>query len=171
MPLKTSDIAKIGVLAAIVFIATFINIMLPISAKGGLVHLGTPVSVIAVLVFGRRNGTLAGAIGMTMFDILGGFAIWAPITLIARLGLGYILGTFAFSKQRQGNSWLFNSIGLILGGLFMVATYYVGEALLYGNWIAPLGSVVGDVTQIILSFILGFPIAIILKRSLKNSLA
>lgn len=167
MKISTSELVKIGMLSAFVFVATMINIMLPFSAKGGLVHLGTPVSVIAVLVFGRRIGTLSGAIGMTLFDVLGPFAVWAPFTLIARLGLGYILGTFAFAKNRQGNNLPYNTIGLILGGIFMIAIYYMGEAIIYGNWIAPLASIPGDTLQIILSFIIGFPISIALKRSIR----
>lgn len=167
MKITTSELTKIGMLSGLVFIATMINVMLPFSGKGGLVHLGTPVSVIAVLVFKRRIGTLSGAIGMTLFDLMGAYAVWAPFTLIARLGLGYILGTIAFAKGRKGNNWMYNTIGLILGGIFMIAVYYIGEALIFGNWIAPVASIPGDVLQIILSFMIGFPISIILKRALR----
>lgn len=165
MKFSTKDIVYIGLLSCLVIVATFINFVIPIGGgQGALVHLGTTVSVIAVLVFKTRIGTLSGAIGMTLFDILGGWAIWAPATLIARLGLGYILGKCAFSNHRDANNWWFNFLGLVLGGLFMIAIYYVYEAILYSNWIIALGSIPANVLQLVLALVIGFPLSFVLKK-------
>lgn len=50
----------------------FINIRLPIG-QGGLIHLGNvPLFLIAIL-FGKKIGALAGAFGMGLFDLMGGW--------------------------------------------------------------------------------------------------
>lgn len=165
MSLKTSEIVRVGILSAIVIIATFINVTLPLSSKGGLVHLGTPVAVICILVYGRKIGTLSSTIGMTLFDILAGYAIWAPITFVARLGFGYILGTVAFSKGRNADSLVFNIIGIVLAGLYMIVAYYIGEALIISSWIVALPSIIGDTIQVVFAIIVGLPVAKILKKA------
>lgn len=165
MKFSTKDIVYVGLLSCLVIIATFINIIIPLGGgQGALLHFGTTVSVIAVLVFGRRIGTLSGAIGMTLFDILGGWAIWAPATLISRLGLGYILGTLAFSNHRKANNWWYNFLGVILGGIFMIAIYYIYEVILYSNWIVALGSIPANALQLVLAIVVGFPLSFVLKK-------
>lgn len=167
MKFKVNEIVYIGVLSGLVLIGTFINIMLPFASQGGLVHLGTPIAVIATIIYGRKIGTASGAIGMTIFDILGGWFIWAPATFVARLGLGYLLGSVAFSNNKNGDSFVYNLIGLILGGLWMILIYYLFEAILYNNWVAALGSIPGNATQLVLAAVIGIPIGMILKRYIK----
>ncbi|MDF9866516.1 putative membrane protein [Bacilli bacterium PM5-3] len=169
MKFKVSEIVSVGVLSCLVLIGSFINIMLPFASQGGLVHFGTTIAVISVVVYGRKVGTLSGAIGMSLFDILGGWLIWAPATAIARLGLGYIMGTISYAKEKNGKSYLYNLIGLICGGAWMVLVYYLFEAILYNNWIAPLGSIPGNVSQLVLAAVVGIPIGLILKKYIKVS--
>ena len=167
MKFKVNEIVYIGILSGLVLVGTFINVMLPFASQGGLVHFGTPIAVVATIVYGRKIGTAAGAIGMTIFDIMGGWFIWAPATFVARLGLGYILGSVAFSNNKNGDSFIYNLAGLILGGVWMLVIYYLFEAILYNNWVAALGSIPGNATQLILAAVIGIPIGMILKRYIK----
>ena len=169
MKFKVSEIVSIGVLSCLVLIGTFINIQLPIASQGGLVHFGTAIAVIAVIVYGRKVGMLAGAIGMTLFDILGGWFLWAPATFVARIGLGFILGTIAYLNNKNGKSFLNNFIGLVAGGLWMVFVYYVFESVLYNNWIAAIGSIPGNVSQLVLAAVVGIPCGMLLKKYIKTS--
>ena len=57
--IKTLDLIMTAMLVALVFIATvFVNIKLPISANGGLVHLGTAMLFIASILYGPKRGLL-----------------------------------------------------------------------------------------------------------------
>ena len=68
---QAKDFALNGVLIALVFIATyFIQIRLPISINGGLVHLGNVVLFTIAILFGRQKGAIAGAFGMGIFDVI-----------------------------------------------------------------------------------------------------
>ena len=162
---KTFDLIITAMLVALVFVSTFfLNIKLPIASNGGLVHLGTAMLFIASILFGPKKGALAGAIGMGLFDIVGGWLVWAPITIVSRGLQGYIVGKIAWSKGRKGNSIVFNLIATIVSMPFMIAVYYIGEGILYGNWIAPLASIPGDLVQNILGIIIAVPICVALKK-------
>lgn len=162
---KTFDLILTAMLIALVFVSTFfLNIKLPIASNGGLVHLGTAMLFIASILFGPKKGALAGAIGMGIFDIVGGWLVWAPITFVARGLQGYIVGKIAWSKDRKGNSVALNLIATIISVPFMVAVYYIGEGILYGNWIQPLASIPGDLTQNVLGIIIAIPICVTLKK-------
>ena len=95
---KTFDLVLTAILATLVLVSTlFINIKLPIG-QGGLIHLGTSMLFITAILFGPKKGALAGAIGMGLFDVLGGWLIWAPITIVARALQGFIVGKIAWSN-------------------------------------------------------------------------
>ena len=74
----------------------FVNIRLPIAANGGLVHLGNVPLFVAAAVLGRRPAALSGAVGMALFDLISGWAVWAPGTFIIvgcmGLAAGAIMG-------------------------------------------------------------------------------
>ncbi|MCP1490433.1 putative membrane protein [Peribacillus frigoritolerans] len=162
---KTMDLIITAMLIALVFLSTFfLNIKLPIAANGGLVHLGTAMLFIASILFGPKKAALAGAIGMGLFDIVGGWTLWAPITIVARGLQGYLVGKIALSKGRNGTSIAFNVIATIVSIPFMIAVYYIGEGILYGNWIAPLASIPGDLVQNILGIIVAVPVCVALKK-------
>ncbi|MFT9493519.1 ECF transporter S component [Anaerosolibacter sp.] len=163
---KTKDIVISGLLISMVFVATkFINIRLPISVNGGLIHLGNTMLFLAAIVFGKRKGAIAGACGMGLFDVVSGWMAWAPFTFVIRGIMGYIIGSIAYTKDRNGNSFLWNLVGIILSGIFMISGYYITEGILYGNWISPITSIPGNITQLVVGAILGLPIAAAMKKT------
>ncbi|MBB6444360.1 ECF transporter S component [Bacillus benzoevorans] len=161
---KTFDLIMTALLIALVFLATFINIKLPIKANGGLVHLGTAMLFISAFLFGPKKAILAGALGMGLFDMVGGWLLWAPITFVARALQGLIAGKIAWAKGSKGNSFALNVTGAIVSMPVMIAVYYIGEVILYGNWIAPLASIPGDITQNILGLVIAIPVCAALKK-------
>lgn len=161
---NTFDLVLTAMLIALIFLATFINIKLPIKANGGLVHLGTAMLFIASILFGPKKGAIAGAVGMALFDIFGNWTVWAPITFVSRFLQGYIVGKIAWSNGRKGSSVPFNLVATIVSIPVMVAVYYIGEVILYGNWIAPVASIPGDLIQNALGIIIAIPVSVMLKK-------
>lgn len=165
---KTKDMVETALLTALVFVATaFINIRLPIIASGGLVHLGTVMLFITAIVFGKEKGAVAGAVGMAIFDLSSGWALWAPFTFVVRGIMGYMVGAITWRKNRDGNNLMINIFAIILSGVWMIVGYYITEGILYGNWLTPVASIPGNVTQIVIGLILGLPISKILKKYVK----
>ena len=161
---KTFDLVLTAILAALIFTATLINIKLPIG-QGGLIHLGTSMLFIAAILFGPKKGALAGAIGMGLFDILGGWAIWAPTTIISRALQGLIVGKIAWSKGHRGDNIGLNILGAVVSMPVMIAVYYIGQAIMFKSWIAPLASVPGDIIQNVVGLLIAIPVCIALKKT------
>ena len=135
--------AALGI--ALVFSCTaFVNVRLPIAANGGLIHLGNvPLFIIAIL-YGRWLGALAGGLGMALFDVVGGWLLWAPFTLVIVGLMGYTVGIIGEKHQ----SFTAYALALAAACLIKVAGYYGAEGIIYGNWIAPLTSIPGNLVQI-----------------------
>jgi uncharacterized membrane protein len=163
-PVSVKEIAVSGLFTAMVFIATmFINIRLPISVNGGLIHFGNVILFTVAIVFGKRKGAVAGAFGMGLFDIVSGWAAWAPFTFIIRGVMGYLAGSIANSRGKDGRSFVFNLLAIVLSGIWMLAGYYVAEVILYGNWLTPVTSIPGNVAQLVLG-LLALALVPLLKR-------
>ena len=162
---RTFNLIITAMLITLVFVATvFINIKLPITAKGGLVHLGTAMLFIASIVFGPKKGAIAGAVGMGLFDLMGGWTLWAPITIISRGLQGYIVGKIAWSNGRNGNNVGFNILATIVSVPLMIAGYYIGERIIFDSWILPAASIPGNLVQNIVGICVAIPFCIALKK-------
>lgn len=162
---KTFDLVITAILAALVFVATmFINLKLPIG-QGGLIHLGTSMLFISAILFGPKKGALAGAIGMGLFDIVGGWLIWAPTTIISRALQGFIVGKIAWSKGHKGDHIGFNILGAVVSMPVMIAVYYIGQAIMFNSWVAPMASIPGDVIQNIVGLMIAIPVCVVLKKT------
>ena len=78
---KSLAITAICLVLVYVFTAV-VNIRLPFAPNGGLIHLGNVPLFVAAILFGKRTGMIAGGIGMALFDLLSGWTLWAPFTLV-----------------------------------------------------------------------------------------
>src|SRR4051812_26461037 len=148
---------------ALTLIATmFINIKLPIMGNGGLIHLGNVPLFIAALVIGKKTGAIAGAFGMAFFDLISGWAAWAPFTFIIVGAMGYVAGLI--SEKVPGKRVLVNTLAVAVALIIKVVGYYFTEVILYSNWILPLGSILGNVMQVAIAGIIVVPLAGRLKK-------
>jgi uncharacterized membrane protein len=166
--IKTKTIVINALFIAITLVATmFINIKLPIMGNGGLIHLGNVPLFIAALVYGKKTGAVAGAFGMGLFDLLSGWALWAPFTFIIVGIMGFIVGLI--SEKFPGNRVLVNTLAVAAALIIKVVGYYFTEVILYGNWIQPFGSIPGNVMQVVIAGIIVVPLAGRLKKTLKTT--
>lgn len=163
---KTFDLIIQSMLIALVFVSTLLlNIKLPISVNGGLIHLGTAMLFIVTLLFGPKKGAIAGAVGMGIFDLFAGWTLWAPITIVARGLQGYIVGKIAWSKGRKGENKAANLIAMIISIPPMIAIYYIGEAIIFKSFIIPLTSIPGDLVQNVVGILVAIPLVVVLKKT------
>lgn len=165
----TKDLVETALLIALVFVATaFIHFQLPIPAIGGLVHLGTAMLFTVAIVFGGKKGAIAGAVGMAIFDVSSGWALYAPCTFVVKGLMAFIAGSIANENNRNGNDVRFNILGTFLGSVFMIAGYYLYEIFLTHSLIAPAASIPGNILQTLVGIIVAVPLATVLKKSLSR---
>lgn len=162
---RTFNLILTSMAIALVFVATYLlNIKLPIAANGGLVHLGTAMLFIIAILFGPKTGMIAGAVGMGLFDLFGGWTAWAPITFLARGLQGYVVGRIAWSNGRNGGSKTFNLLATIVSIPLMIGGYYIGESIIFSSWIIPAASIPGNIAQNVLGVLVAIPAIIALKK-------
>ena len=159
----TKILAINALFIALTLVATMlINIRLPFIGSGGLVHLGNVPLFIAALVYGKKTGAIAGAFGMGMFDLISGWTAWTPFTFVIVGTMGWAMGLMADTLRWKPVIVHTMAVGIAL--ILKVTGYYVAEVILYGNWVAPLGSIPGNVMQVVIAGIIVLPVAGRLKK-------
>lgn len=141
--IKFITITAVFIALTYVFTA-FVNIRLPIAANGGLVHLGNVPLFIGAIIFGKKTGAIAGGVGMGLFDLLSGWTAWAPFTFIIVALMGFAVG--ALTEKHHGIG--FDALAIGVACIIKVVGYYIAEVILFGNWLAPVTSIPGNLVQI-----------------------
>lgn len=157
------DIVQMGLLSALTFVAAW-AIHIPYG-NGGVIHLGDSMIFLTAVIFGRRYAAVSGAIGMTMFDILSGFSVWAPYTLVIKAVMGLIAGSLANQGGSKGRSVVKNAAGMVLAGIWMILGYYAAEAIITWNITQPLFSILGNVIQVGAGAAIAFVIIAAIKKT------
>ncbi len=145
---KTYELVITAMFVAMTFAATWlINIRFPFMGTGGLIHLGNVPLFVAAMLYGKKTGAIAGGLGMSLFDLMSGWTAWAPFTLVIVGLMGFTVGLME-EKQPVRNSHVRHALEVILAIVIKVIGYYFAEVILTGNWIAPVGSIPGNVVQV-----------------------
>lgn len=148
---------------ALTLVATmFINIRLPIIGNGGLIHLGNVPLFLGAMIYGKKTGAIAGAFGMGLFDLISGWTAWAPFTFVIVGAMGYTVGLM--SEKLKINPYVANTLAVFVALIIKIVGYYFAEVLLYHNWIVPLGSIPGNVVQVVVAGIIVIPFADRMKK-------
>jgi uncharacterized membrane protein len=133
--MNTKRLALIALLSSLIMVTTFfINIPLTITG-GGLFHLGRIFIFLIALTMGNKY-SIAGAIGLTMFDLLSGYAIWAPVTFVASFGMAILVATIGFRKQ----NYITIVLAQLSGAVFAIFLYYIYDALFISSFTTALVS-------------------------------
>lgn len=126
--MRNVKIAFIALTAVNALTTLFIRAPLP---SRGYFNFGDVAVIFSGLVLGmlagRRGyiwGAAAGGLGPALADIIGGYGLFAPITLVAK-GLEGGLAALA-AGQTKVTYWLC----LLFGGAAMVAVYFTAEVLM-----------------------------------------
>lgn len=135
-----------GVFTAIVFVFTA---YLHIPSHTGYTHAGDGFIYLAACILPLPYAMFVGAGSAFLADCLTGFAIWAPGSVIIKTA------TVLFFSRKKSKiiSWR-NMLALLPAWAVCIGGYYLYEALITGNFIAPISGIPGYITQSVLSGIL-----------------
>ncbi|XMB66047.1 ECF transporter S component [Mycoplasmatota bacterium zrk1] len=144
--ITTKSLMMGALFIAIVTSLTFIQLFS--GPNGGLVHAGYIALFPIAIVFGKNYGAIAGAFGMALFDILSGWASWAPATFVVVGLVGYFTGLIASG----GGNQKVNLLALIVGSLISISGYFIYNAFLMGFGVeSALISASGDAFKVLVS--------------------
>ena len=125
--LKIYKISLCAMFTALVFVATYL-ITIPLPAVGYL-NLGDTFIVLSAIILGAPFGAICGGLGAMLADILLGYGVYAPATLIIKAAMA-ISCYYVYKLIAK----LFNRpIGFFLGALaaeiIMVIGYFLFEGI------------------------------------------
>ena len=149
--------------AALACVATMV-IQIP-SPMQGYVNLGDCIVLLGAFVLGPIYGALAGGIGSALADILTGYALYAPATLVIKAIMGLCAGGL-FKAFRKKNRYVALLSGGIAAEVVMVFGYFLYAMLLLGEGIAALASVPGNLFQGAVGIVVSFVLYITLEERL-----
>jgi len=150
--MKNNNVSKpkwytiVSFTVVILIITMFVRIPLP---SGGYFNFGDVAVVFAALMLGKWSGAIAGGIGSALADILGGFAVFSPLTFFAKGFEGLLSG---MAKGKKGFVfWILPALGVLsmvliyfIGEIFMPAIKFEGAVLeLVPNLIQAVGGYIG----------------------------
>lgn len=162
--MRTKEIAASGIMAALVCVATLF-IIIPIPATQGYFNVGDAMVMVAALTFGPIVGAIAGGIGASLADVLGGYSYFAPFTLIIKGIEGALAGWILIGIKRQG--FLKILLAWLIGGLEMVSGYFISEYFVLGYGDAAFVEVPFNLVQMTVAGLVGIPISLILRRKIQ----
>lgn len=120
--------ALTGILTAVETVATMI-IAIAIPASEGYFNVGEGIIYFTAILFGPIIGAFVGGVGAALADLLLGYAIYAPATLVAKGIEGYVVGSlFLLFKKKNWNTnqWrIFSTVLGILVGTIVISLGYV----------------------------------------------
>lgn len=141
----------------------------------GYIHLGDGFVLLAAIILPKKYACFAGGVGAGLADIYGGYAVWAPWTLVIKIVMVLIVQLFFdFLMKRASNGKHIAKIAgipfaelfaYVLAVLWTVSGYYVAQGFISGNWIAPVADVPGNVLQASVGAVIAILVSVALGKT------
>lgn len=157
--LSPAMIALVAVLIALTTVFTLL-VRVPTPARG-YVNLSDVAITFSALIFGPWVGMVVGGVGTALADLLGGFAPFAPLSLVAHGLEGLLIGLIA--RNRRSVGWMI--VAWLAGSAAMVAVYLVGEGLFYTGWPPALAEAPLNAFQALVGGLIGIPLVLAVRKA------
>ncbi|MCE5258138.1 MAG: ECF transporter S component [Chloroflexi bacterium] len=151
--------ALIAMLTAVTTVFTLL-IRVPIPATQGYINFSDVATYFSGFSFGAVTGGIAGGIGAAIADLLGGYAQFAPLTLLAHGAQGLLAGLIG----RKGTLPML-ILGWAAGTIAMVGLYFLGEGLVYTTFANALVEVPFNLLQNIAGGVIGIPLYYAVRKA------
>lgn len=142
---KIRKLTLTSVLAALTCVATML-IRVPTPTKG-YVNLGDCMVNINAWLLGPVCGGAAAGFGSAAADILSGYVIYSPATLVIKAlmaVISFMIFNLAVKKFHSGAARV---IAACAAEIIMMLGYFVFEAIIYGSVITASAGIVGNIFQ------------------------
>lgn len=155
------NLALSGLLGALVLLLTA---YLHIPVGKGYIHIGDAFIYLGAVLLPMPYGLIAGAGGAVLADILSGYLAWAPGTFVIK-AVSVLFFTAKWDKTPLSAR---NLLAPLPAGILCVGGYYLYEAIIYGDFSAPLLSVPGNLIQSLSSAVVFILLLVTTKNLVKD---
>lgn len=130
---KVQQMAVIGLLAALVFVFTYLGLDIPSPLGKTKLHFGNVMCLLSGLLFGGLPGGLAAGIGSALFDLMD--PAWAPefwVTFLNKFAMGFVAGFLA--EKLRLHPQISNAVAAFCGAM-SYCLLYVAKNILWGHFL------------------------------------
>ena len=142
---KLMKITLASVLTALTTTATLL-IQIPTPSKGYL-NLGDCLVNVSAWILGPVYGMAAAGLGSALADIISGYLIYAPFTLVIKALMAVISFQIYQKFSQKLQSIPARMLSACLAELVMILGYALTEVCLYQSWAAGFAGIPGNLVQ------------------------
>lgn len=158
---KTKKLVMAALFAALGYVAT-VALMVP-SPTGGYLNLGDAVVLLGAFLLGPGYGALAGAVGPALADLLSGYVMYVPGTLVIKALMALTAaGVYRLTRK---SAWGV-AAGAVAAEAVMVVGYWLYDGLFIVNSLA--GSAAG-IPSNLMQAAFGAAVSVLLTLTLRRS--
>jgi len=168
--MRDANIKKLvlaALMAALTYVATSI-VQIP-SPMQGFVNLGDCIVLLSGWILGPWWGAAAGGIGSALADVICGYFVYAPGTLVIKalmaLAAALIFRAFAKNGSRFGKTFSGSLLGSVAAEIIMVVGYFLYELPLFGYAPSLKSAVTTNLPQAAVGLVAGMALFTLLDRT------
>ena len=147
--MKNQQIKNMCLAATFTAIVFVLTAYLQIPSNTGYVHIGDAFIMLSACLLPTPYAVFVGAAGAALADCLTGFALWAPASLVIKAAT-----VLFFTSKKEMIITFKNLLALIPFAVLCIGGYYLYEAFISGNFVAPAAGIIGSVMQVAVSSLL-----------------
>ncbi|MGE5627839.1 MAG: ECF transporter S component [Solirubrobacterales bacterium] len=170
---RTLSIVQTSLMIAIIALVTM---TVKIPTYTGYTHLGDSMIFLSVILLGKKKSIVASAAGMCLADMLSGYLVWAPFTLVIKGIMALVAALIVYRGNNKGDNVPNNILAFVVAGIWMVvgylfagafvATYTLTEHLsLMQGLILSLKDVPANIVEVLVGIIIAVPMSKMIKKS------
>ena len=139
---RTRALVMTALLAALACVATLV-IRIP-SPTGGYMNLGDTIVLLGAYLLGSAYGAAAGAVGPALADLISGYMVYVPATLVIKAVMALVAaGIYALCRKKP---WALIASGAA-AELWMVLGYWLYDGLLVRSLAGSLAGIPSNLVQ------------------------
>ena len=157
---RTKLLVMTGLFIALGYVATTV-LMVP-SPTGGYMNLGDTVVLLGAYLLGPVYGAIAGGVGPALADLLGGYGIYVPATLVIKALMGLTAALLYRTLKKQ--NWALVVCGVAAEAI-MVVGYWLFDGILVGSLAGSAAGLPSNFVQAAFGLAASTLLALVLKKS------
>ena len=164
---RTQKIVVVAMFTALSTVATMV-IQVP-SPMNGYVNLGDAFVLLGAFILGPILGGVAGGLGPMLADLLTGYVIYAPATLVIKFAMAFTAGILFNLINKTIKCKSVTVIAAVLSGivaeLIMVVGYFLYACLIMSEGWAAAASIPGNLMQGLFGVVVSTIVYSLLKKT------
>ena len=157
---QTRLLVMTGLFAALGCVATMV-LQVP-SPTGGYMNLGDTVVILGAYLLGPVWGAVAGGVGPALADLLSGYTMYVPATLVIKAMMGVLAAVLyrAMGKMAWGVP-----VCAVVAEIPMVVGYWLFDGFLAGSLAGSAAGIPSNLVQAAFGIVASTLLALALRRS------